>query len=158
MSLISRIQSYLENIVDAFIYFDQKTKFKSSGPETHVHGITVREWKKTGEVKASQIPIYPRVSLFDRTQDNDGPVMFFDSSDFIVINSILTDSIRHIKVGKVFKYEETRYRIEEIQVHVLDSFDDYSTKFRNGTNHSEVYLGDDVPYNMQVQVFVKRAA
>lgn len=146
--------NYFKNIVDAFLIFDQKSIFKSSGNEKFLHGITFYDNKKVNEIKPNKIITYPRISIFEKNQNQHIGEMIFDSSDFWYINNILTDSIRYFAKGAKFKYKDFKYEIVEIKVDVLEHFDDYSLKTKDNHNHSTAYFGDDIPYNIQILIFV----
>jgi hypothetical protein len=154
MNFLFKLKKYFENIADALLYFEQRTIFKSSGQPKTLYGITFYDLKKTKEVNPNKIHTYPRITIFEKNHNRQEDKIIFDSSDFKHINNYLCSFARHFSLGSKFDFNDFDYEVVEIKIEILDSFDDYSTIFRNNSNHSETYSGADTPYNIQIMIYV----
>ena len=154
MEFYHKLINYFKNILDAFLIFDQKSIFKSSGKEKTLHGITFYDNKKVNEIKYNKIITYPRISIFEKKLNEHNAKIIFDSSDFWYINNVLANSVSQFSKGVKFELKDFKYEIIDIKVDVLEHFDDYSLKNKDNNNHSTAYLGEDIPYNIQIQIFV----
>lgn len=154
MIFIDKLIKYFKNIFNAIFIFDQTSFLKADGKAKHLHGIKFYDLKKVSTINENKIYAYPRFSIFEKTNEEN---LIFDSSDFWIINNLLaTDCTKDFTIGYVFEYEYFKYKIENIKVSIMDVFDDYSTIFSNGNNHSKVYLGKDTPYNIQILIYVNK--
>lgn len=108
-------------------------------------------YRKTYQFTNKDIPFYVRFTLYEITEYD--RKMIFDSSDYSVINEKFGtfNSIQQsFQVGNNFELEEETYNVESVQVDMMELFDDYS----NG--HTEAYIGEGMPYNIQVFAELKR--
>lgn len=108
-------------------------------------------YRKTNQFTNKDIPFYVRFTLYETTESD--RKMIFDSSDYSVINEkfgTFTGIQQAFQVGYNFKLNEINYNVESVQVDMMELFDDYS----NG--HTKAYIGNDIPYNIQVFAELKR--
>jgi len=156
MKFFYNVKRYFQNLIDAIIIFDQRSIFKAQGEIKELYGIKFREHKKVNEINQDKITTYPRFSLYENdsnTKDGQKRIIF-DSSDFWYVNNVFGKSTKSFQVGSKLYFNDCIYEITEINVDILDVFDDYSTKFRDNTNHTDKYKGETTPYNIQIFIIV----
>lgn len=132
---------------------DVSEKFKSEEKDKNdVNSFfTPTVYRKTNQFTNKDIPFYVRFTLYETTESD--KKMIFDSSDYSVINEkfgTFTGIQQAFEVGGNFKLNEITYNVESVQVDMMELFDDYS----NG--HTKAYVGDDIPYNIQVFAKLKK--
>lgn len=155
MKIFYGLKKYFENLIDAIFIFDQSSVFKASGEVKDLYGIKFRDSKKVSEIKHNKITTYPRVSLYENEPNSkNGKRRIFDSSDFWYVNNSFGKSVKSLRVGNRLNFNDNIYEITEINVDILDIFDDYSTKFRDNSNHTSEYIGENTPYNIQIFITV----
>ncbi len=132
---------------------DVTKKFKSEEKDKNSaeYFFAPTVYRKTNQFTNKDIPFYVRFTLYDTTESD--RKMIFDSSDYSVINEKFGTFIgiqQAFQVGYNFKLNEINYNVESVQVDMMELFDDYS----NG--HTDAYVGNDIPYNIQVFAELKR--
>ncbi len=125
------------------------------------------KFKKLTEIPTYLIPTYPRITIFKISPSADmsnfkhsgNSDMIFDSSDFDVINYALGTMIGYqprISEGEEINLRGSKLSVLKVEVDFLNIFDDYSmTIYGRGNNHTPVYEGRSIPYNIQINIFIK---
>ena len=110
------------------------------------------------EIPADLVPTYPRVTVFDIENGEKESKLLFDSSDFLTINYAFNINSglygQSLRIGNVLNFRERELKILDIRFDILDIFDDYS-KDSFGKNHTAIYEGKDIPYNIQIFIYVE---
>jgi len=139
---------------------EREKSFLKSRESLRYHGFNINQ--KVSEVNLKRIPTYPRITIYDMDEDDKYNRMIFDSSDPIVINRKFGFLE---KVGKYdFDFEEIiigqylwdGYIVSSISVFIQGEFNDYSVISPIGTNHSRVYQGRDIPYNIHIKIEINK--
>ena len=133
---------------------DPSSKLKSTKKEDVATSPPIL--KKVSEISNKDISTYPRITIYDYTENNEmksKPI--FDSSDYKVINKIFGtfDNIQQsfIEGGELI-FKEKEYITKNVRVDLLSIFDDYSfTRYNLIKNVSKDTL---TPYNIQIIVHV----
>lgn len=128
---------------------------------------TWSKFKKLSEIPTYLIPTYPRITIFKISPSADmsnfkhsgNSDIIFDLSDFDVINYALGTMTGYqpcISEGKEINFRGSKLSVLKVEVDFLNIFDDYSmTIYGRGNNHTPVYEGRNIPYNIQVNIFIK---
>lgn len=111
--------------------------------------------RKISDIDFNDIKTYPRFSVWNYVVGENEPHVIFDSSDISVIqenfnfvNLISIKSNRHLKIKGQF------YDITNIQVDLLDIFDDYNINPISKTL-PQAFEGRKIPYNIQIIIETK---
>lgn len=132
---------------------DVTKKFKSEEKDKNSaeYFFTPTVYRKTNQFTNKDIPFYVRFTLYEITVSD--RKMIFDSSDYSLINEkfgTFAGIQQAFQIGHNFKLNEITYNVESVQVDMMELFDDYS----NG--HTKAYVGEDIPYNIQVFAELKK--
>jgi hypothetical protein len=150
-------QSIFKRIFWALTEKDAST-FLRSKEDNDSEYFSNRVCKKASEVEASRISTYPRFTVFDKSIQKKEDQLIFDSSDFFVINKTfgIFDDWKGVSIvnERRFKFRDKEYIVTKVQVDFLGIFDDYTMLSPFGHRHSEVYEGEDTPYNIQIFIEV----
>jgi len=134
--------------------FDMQDYFTSTEEKDSIKNpFHFKEFKKVVEDDAKKISIYPRITIW-RVPSHE---LIFDSSDFAIINKTFgtfNDISQSFAVGEEFKFKDTTLIAEKVKVDLLSFYDDYVGGTLGG-GHTKVYEGRDIPYNIQVIIWVK---
>lgn len=142
-------------IIKALIDKKNAHNFLSSVME--IHEITRSPFKRipvnVSAVDSDRIKTYPRITIQDQTINEIDKSIIFDSSDFFAVNNslgIIKDyNYQTFSCGSVIKIDGVNYVTNDVRVEFIDFFDDYKL-----CAHTSAYKGKDIPYNIQIRVFV----
>jgi hypothetical protein len=147
------LSTYLTSIISHnFSKKSVSSKFKIK------HGTSILErdyWVEVKNITNKDVPIYPRFSIFLGNSFVSGQVVF-DSSDFEVINrtfKTVEGKRPSLLINKTICLYGVDYKIKNIVIDLIDAFDDYSV-----ASHTKVYEGIDIPYHIQIFLYVDLAS
>lgn len=152
---ITVIMYWMRNFL--VIFLKPTLHFISHKDENQTSIIPKVEYKKVHERDSDKIGIYPRITIHDSeiTDWKNPNHILFDSSDFVVINRTfgsLEGLQESFQVGTEIKFNDAILLTEKVKVDFLCIYDDYSGHL----GHTDVYEGEDTPYNIQIVVFARK--